>query len=102
MTVTVLNTQAGTDTLPANNTAVLDPPEPRSAGDIGRITLSSSQPGTIRAAWDAPAEEPVNYRVSWARVGEPFLTWTDQSGNALPHRTRAYHHEPGGGAGHTG
>ena len=84
MTVTVLNSRASTDTPSANNTAVLDPPEPRSPGDIGRITLSSSQPGTIRATWEAPAEEPVNYRVSWARVGEPFRTWTDSSGNAFP------------------
>ena len=31
-----------------------------------------------------PAEDPASYRISWARVGEPFLTWTDQSGNAFP------------------
>ncbi len=65
-------------------TAVLDAPAPLGPRDIGRITLSSSQPGTIEAAWEAPSEAPRDYRISWAKAGEPFRTWTDLSGNAFP------------------
>ena len=62
----------------------LDPvgtPGPR---DIGRITLTSAAPGTIEASWVAPGEAPANYRISWAKAGESYLTWTDSSGNAFP------------------
>ena len=67
-----------------NITAVLEAPVPRDSRDIGRITLTSSAPGTILAAWEAPAENPANYRIAWAKEGEPFRTWTDRSGNAYP------------------
>ena len=70
---------------PARNaTAVLEAPVPRDSRDIGRITLVSSTPGTIQAAWEAPSENPANYRISWAKGDEPFRTWTDRSGNAYP------------------
>ena len=69
---------------PQENTVVLEPPEQRGSRGIGRITLVSSQPGTIQASWEAPSEAPANYRISWAKVGEDFKTWTDQSGNAFP------------------
>ena len=62
----------------------LDPvgtPGPR---DIGRIILTSATPGTIVATWEAPSEAPANYRISWAKAGDPYLTWTDSSGNAFP------------------
>ena len=62
-------------------------PEPEGAPgprDIGRITLNSTAPGTIDASWEAPAEEPVDYRIAWAKTGEPFRTWTDLTGNAFP------------------
>ena len=72
---------------PQENTVVLEPPDPRGSRDIGRITLVSSQPGTIQASWEAPSEAPANYRISWAKVGEDFRTWTDQSGNAFPTAT---------------
>ena len=72
---------------PQGNTVVLDPPDPRDSRDIGRITLVSSQPGTIQASWEAPSEAPANYRISWAKVGEDFKTWTDRSGNAFPTAT---------------
>ena len=64
--------------------ATLDPvgtPGPR---DIGRIILTSTTPGTIEASWVAPSEAPANYRISWAKVGDPYLTWTDSTGNAFP------------------
>ena len=63
---------------------MLDPPAPLGSRDIGRITLNSSAPGTIQATWEEPSEDPANYRIVWAKVGEPFKTWTDPSGNAFP------------------
>ena len=72
---------------PRESTVVLEPPDPRGPRDIGRITLVSSQPGTIQARWEAPSEAPANYRISWAKAGEEFKTWTDQSGNAFPTAT---------------
>ena len=63
---------------------MLEPPDPRESRDIGRITLVSSRPGTIQAGWEAPTEEPADYRISWAREGESFKTWTDNTGNAFP------------------
>ena len=44
----------------------------------------SNQPGVLEASWDVPSETPRDYRVSWAKVGESFRTWTDLSGNAFP------------------
>ena len=34
--------------------------------------------------WDAPGEAARDYRVSWAKVGEAFRTWTDLDYNAFP------------------
>ena len=67
-----------------NTTAVLNPDGPLGPRDIGRITLTSAQPGTIQASWEAPSETPVDYRISWTKAGESYLTWTDLSGNAFP------------------
>ena len=67
-----------------NTTAVLNPDGPLGPRDIGRITLTSAQPGTIQASWEAPSETPVDYRILWAKAGESYLTWTDLSGNAFP------------------
>ena len=81
VTVTVLDVPAGyTQTQPV----VLEPNEPRDTRDMGRIILNSTQPGTIDAGWEAPNEAPVDYRIYWAKVGEPFPIWTDLSGNAFP------------------
>ena len=52
--------------------------------EIASVRLVSNQPGVLEVSWDAPSETPKDYRVSWARVGESFLTWTDLSGNAFP------------------
>ena len=38
----------------------------------------------IEAGWEAPTETPADYRIAWAKAGEPYLTWTDLSGNAFP------------------
>ncbi len=69
---------------PQENTVVLEPPEQRGSRDIGTITLVSSRPGTIQASWEAPTENPANYRISWGKAGENFRTWTDPSCNAFP------------------
>ena len=62
-------------------TIVNTPQPPR---NIGGISLSSTESGVIEAVWDAPGETPVDYRISWAKTGEFFRTWTDISGNAFP------------------
>ena len=71
------------------------PPDPRG---ISGLTLISTQSGTIQATWNAPNETPRDYRISWAKVGEQFLTWTNLTGNAFP--TASSHTIPGleGGA----
>ncbi|MDE0077277.1 MAG: fibronectin type III domain-containing protein [Caldilineaceae bacterium] len=51
---------------------------------IGTVQIESTQPSELALSWDAPASTPRDYRVSWARVGENFKTWTDESGNAFP------------------
>ena len=80
--VSVVDTTNGES---GQNTAVtLNPDGPLGPRDIGRITLSNAIPGTIQASWEAPSETPVDYRISWAKVGDPYLTWTDLTGNAFP------------------
>ena len=81
VTVTVTDVQSN---YTQTSSVVLEPEEPRDTRDIGRIILNSTLPGVIDATWDAPAEAPVDYRLSWAKVGDPFRTWTDLSGNAFP------------------
>ena len=79
-TVRVLATnQAGSGSHSTEETGT--PLAPR---EIAGLTLSSTTPGTIRVAWDAPSEAPADYRLSWAKVDAQFLTWTDLSGNAFP------------------
>ncbi len=73
----------------SNNTAtatrdVVVADAPRS---IGSVTLASTAPGVVEASWDAPAEEPGDYRIAWAKVGEGFRTWTDLTVNAFPTTT---------------
>ena len=52
--------------------------------DIAGLILENTGPGTILATWDVPSDEPVDYRIMWAKSGEPFKTWTDLTGNAFP------------------
>ncbi len=51
---------------------------------VYRLTLSSTESGVIEAIWDAPVNTPADYRISWAKTGESFRTWTDLTGNAFP------------------
>ena len=73
-------TASSSDALDVTITAT-DTPDPRG---ISGLVLSSTQPGTIQVTWDAPSEAPKDYRVAWAKAGEPFLTWTNLDGNAFP------------------
>ena len=83
-------------TIPPTNTLVpptntLVPPTntrvPQTLSDtraIAAVRLSSSNPGELSVDWDAPGETARDYRVSWAKVGEAFRTWTDLDYNAFP------------------
>ena len=91
VSITVLDVpaddQLNSTNTPGSNTVVLEPDEAHGPRDIGKITLSSTTPGVIDASWDAPAEAPAAYRISWTKVGESYKTWTDLSGNAFPTTT---------------
>ena len=39
---------------------------------------------TIHVTWNGLDGEIRDYRVSWAKVGDSYLTWTDHTGNAFP------------------
>ncbi len=60
---------------------------PRNPRHITGFTLSSTQPGTIQVDWSEPAEDPTNYRVSWAKVDERFPTLAASTGYAFPDGT---------------
>ena len=84
--VRVLATNVIGDGKPTSEeTATPQAPVPlRDPRDIGVVTLNSTVPGIVTVSWDAPGQTPANYRVSWAKAGEPYLTWTDPAGNAFP------------------
>ena len=87
-TVRIIATnQIGNGEPTTKSTATPMTPQQLGPRDIGRVTLSSTTPGVIDASWEAPSEAPVDYRVSWAKVGESYLTWTDLTGNAFPTAT---------------
>ena len=85
-TVRVLATNVIGDGKPTSEeTATPQAPVPlRDPRDIGVVTLNSTVPGIVTVSWNAPDQTPANYRVSWAKAGEPYLTWTDPAGNAFP------------------
>ena len=68
--------------LPPTNTTVLQTLTNTRA--IAAVRLSSANPGELSVEWDAPGEPARDYRVSWAKVGEAFRTWTDLDYNAFP------------------
>ena len=51
---------------------------------IEGLRVRSTQPGELEISWNVPAGAPLDYRLSWARVGENFPTQHDQPGNAFP------------------
>ena len=52
--------------------------------EIGGLALSGTNPRMIHVSWDEPDEAPKDYRIKWAKVGEPYLKWWKSSGNAFP------------------
>ena len=56
-------------------TVVLNPRE------VTGLTLENAQYGVLVVSWDEPTEAPKKYRVSWAKVGEPYLPKNDPTGN---------------------
>ena len=76
-------TNTPTATSPPTNTPIAptNTPGPRV---VDSVTLTSNAAGVLEVSWNAPSQTPTDYRLSWARVGENFKTWTDSSGNAFP------------------
>ena len=57
-------------------------------GAISALTLTSDTPGTLDVSWDAPTgAAPTDYRVNWARSGEDYPPWTDNTANHQPTTT---------------
>ena len=55
---------------------------------ISALTLTSDTPGTLDVSWDAPTgAAPTDYRVNWARSGEDYPPWTDNTANHHPTTT---------------
>ena len=77
-------TSNATDTTRVTITDTTPPVVPVAPRDIGSVTLVSTVPGVVEASWEAPAEEPRDYRIAWAKAGEGFRTWTDLTANAFP------------------
>ena len=64
--------------LPGTETVQEHPPA------IAGLRVSSILPGELEISWDAPADAPLDYRLTWARAGESFPTQNDEPGNAYP------------------
>ena len=57
-------------------------------GSISALTLTSDTPGVLDVSWDAPTgAAPTDYRVNWARSGEDYPPWTDNTANHHPTTT---------------
>ena len=57
-------------------------------GAISALTLTSDTPGTLDVSWEAPTgAAPTDYRVNWARSGEDYPPWTDNTANLHPTTT---------------
>ena len=80
-------TSNATDTTSVTITDSTPPVVPDAPRSIGSVTLASTASGVVEASWGAPAEEPRDYRIAWAKVGEGFRTWTDLTVNAFPTTT---------------
>ena len=57
-------------------------------GAISALTLTSDTPGTLDVSWEAPTgAAPTDYRVNWARSGEDYPPWTDNTASLHPTTT---------------
>ena len=74
------DSEPSTEATAATQTSTPD----RGEREIGMVTLTSTQSGTIEAVWEEPSETPKNYRIAWAKAGERFLTWSNPAGNSFP------------------
>ena len=55
---------------------------------ISALTLTSDSPGVLDVSWEAPTgAAPTDYRVNWARSGEDYPPWTDNTANLHPTTT---------------
>ena len=70
-------------TVAANPGGIPAEPE-RGPREIGAVSLNSTAPGTVYVAWEPPSEQPLEYRITWAKSGESFPDWRDPVGNAFP------------------
>ena len=62
-------------------TATPEPtPEP---GAITGLTMTSSQPEHLWVSWDQADPEPIEYRLNWAPVDQPFPSWNSRDGGNL-------------------
>lgn len=64
--------------LPGSETVQENPPA------IEGLRVRSIQPGELEISWDPPADTPLDYLLSWARVGQNFPAHHDEPGNAFP------------------
>ena len=57
-------------------------------GSISALTLTSDSPGVLDVSWEAPTgSAATDYRVNWARSGEDYPPWTDNTANLHPTTT---------------
>ena len=57
-------------------------------GAISALALRSDSPGVLDVSWVAPTgAAPTDYRVNWARSGEDYPPWTDNTANLHPTTT---------------
>ena len=87
ITITLTVSDGNSTVSDSVDVTVTDAPAQVSQSDprgVYRLTLSSTESGVIEAAWDAPREAPIDYRISWAKAGESYRAWTDPDGNAFP------------------
>ena len=57
-------------------------------GAISALALRSDSPGVLDVSWVAPTgAAPTDYRVNWARSGEDYPSWTDNTANLHPTTT---------------
>ena len=87
ITITLTVSDGNSTVSDSVDVTVTDAPAQVSQSDprgVYRLTLSSTESGVIEAAWNAPGEAPIDYRISWAKAGESYRAWTDPDGNAFP------------------
>ena len=61
---------------------------PPASDEVTGLALSSEAAGELVITWNTPADEPTDYRVSWAPADEEYLPFTEENtsrrGNSYP------------------